>query len=323
MKPPYASQPAANAACTQSSAISVTIASTISAYLLLTKPSIMLLVLFTGAAALVVQGSLLARPVDFALVLLGLFLAGGSANALNQYFERDIDSNMTRTRKRRPLPMGTLSPGHALLFAIVIGTVGVAIFAVRFNWLTAGLALFTIVFYSFYYTLWLKPRTTNNIVIGGIAGAMAPVGAWAAATGEMAIAPLVMFLIVFLWTPPHFWSLALFCSDDYRRVKLPMLPIVNGEQATLNQIFWYTLVLVTCSLSLAVLGSGWLYLLVALWMGSTYLRMAWRARRDHQVSAARGLFKFSLVYLFVIFAAIMVDALIPAAPFLPPLPHLG
>lgn len=323
MKTSLAPQPKADTAVARAAEAGGSLVGTMSAYLLLTKPSIMLLVLFTGAAAMVVEGSFLVKPVDFALVLLGLFLAGGSANALNQYFERSIDSDMTRTRKRRPLPMGTISPTRALVFAITIGILGVAVFAARFNWLTAALALFTIVFYSFFYTLWLKPRTTQNIVIGGVAGAMAPIGAWTASTGEIAVAPFIMFLIVFLWTPPHFWSLALFCSDDYRRVNLPMLPIVKGEQATLNQIFWYTIVLVASSLSLALVGSGWLYLSIALWTGLVYIRKAWRARRDRQVSAARDLFKFSLIYLFAIFTAIMVDALIPQLPFLPQLPVLG
>lgn len=323
MKSSYVSQPEAKTAIARSGAAESTLVGTISAYLLLTKPSIMLLVLFTGAAAMVVEGTFLLRPVDFGIVLLGLFLAGGSANALNQYFERSIDSNMTRTRKRRPLPMGTISPIRALLFAIVIGVLGVVMFALRFNLLTAGLALFTIVFYSFFYTLWLKPRTTQNIVIGGVAGSMAPIGAWAAATGELAVAPFIMFLIVFLWTPPHFWSLALFCRDDYRRVDLPMLPVIKGDQATLDQIFWYTLLLVGSSLSLVLFGGGWLYLAVALWLGWVYIGKAWRAKRDGQVTAARDLFKFSLVYLFAVFTAIIVDALLPAAQFLPRLPVLA
>jgi len=291
----------------------------LSQYILLTKPSIMYLVLFTGAAALVVEGSLLREPAKFVLVLLGLYLSGGSANALNQYSERDIDAAMTRTRKRRPLPMGTISPGSALVFSVSIGVAGVVLFGLAFNWLTAGLALFTILFYSFYYTLWLKPKTVQNIVIGGIAGAMAPVGAWTAATGQMAVAPWIMFLIVFLWTPPHFWSLALFCKDDYAGVNLPMLPVIKGEEATLNQIFYYSVVLVGASLALAFVEVGWLYVLTAVALGGVYVARTFLAMRNRAVKQARSLFGFSIVYLFGLFTAMMVDAVLAAHSPFPPL----
>ena len=164
----------------------------------LTKPTIMLLVVLTGAAALVLEGGLNRRPLLFAAVLLGLTLAGGSANALNQYFERDIDARMSRTRRKRPLPKGTVTPREALVFAVTIGILSIVLFAAVFNPLSAALAAATILFYGLFYTLYLKPRTHFNIVIGGAAGAMAPVIAWAAATGTLAWTPWILFAIVFL-----------------------------------------------------------------------------------------------------------------------------
>lgn len=278
-------------------------------YLQLTKPSIMLLVLVTGAVSLVLEGSLLAQPVKFVLVLLGLYLTGGCANAMNQYLEREVDARMTRTKRRRPLPMHKISGAHALGFAVAIGVIGVTIFGVFFNWLTALLSLVTIVFYSFMYTLWLKPTTWQNIVIGGVAGAMAPVGAWTAATGATAWTPWLLFAIVFLWTPPHFWSLALFIKDDYAKVGYPMLPVVRGTKATLNQILIYTALLVPVSLAPVLTGSGWLYLALALWSGSVFLHKAIVARRSEDVNRIRGLFRYSIVYLFTICAALAVDRL--------------
>ena len=279
-------------------------------YIQLTKPSIMLLVLFTGAAALVVEGSMLGEPLQFALVLLGLYLTGGSANSLNQYLEREIDARMSRTAGRRPLPRGAIKPTRALVFSIVIGVVGVLLFGLVFNWLTAALALANILFYGLFYTLYLKPNTPQNIVIGGIAGAMAPVGAWAAATGTMHIAPWIMFSIIFFWTPPHFWTLAIFCKDDYRRAGLPMMPLVRGDVSTLSQIFYYTLVLVAVSLALPFFGAGWFYLAAAVFLGMAFIKRAWDLKKSSSAEALRPMFRFSLVYLFGIFAALMLDTLV-------------
>src|SRR3990167_3130649 len=205
------------------------------AYLELTKPRISLLFATTGLAALVLEGSL---STSWILVL-AIFLVGGSANSFNQYFERHIDSQMERTAQKRPLPLKKMSPLSALSFSIGIGVIGLGML---FQWgslLASLLGLFTILFYSFFYTLWLKPRTPYNIVIGGAAGAMGPLIAWAAVTGTLSWIPLAMFAIVFFWTPPHFWALALCCKEDYAKVALPMLPIVAGEEATRKQIFYY------------------------------------------------------------------------------------
>ncbi|MCB2231550.1 heme o synthase [bacterium] len=279
-------------------------------YLALTKPTIMLLVVFTGATALLVEGSLVHEPIRALLFLLGLYLTGGSANALNQYFERDIDARMTRTSKRRPLPQKRIAAGRALFFSLTIGLVGVAMLAALFNWLTAALSLSTILFYGFFYTLYLKPRTPQNIVIGGAAGAMAPVGAWTAATGAMGVEPWLMFLIVFLWTPPHFWALALYCKDDYVKARLPMMPVVKGEEATLKKILVYTTLLIGVSVVPVFYGAGWLYLPVALYLGWKLWALAMRAWRAREEKAYRALFGYSILYLFGLFLAMIADALL-------------
>ncbi|MDF1544274.1 MAG: heme o synthase [bacterium] len=288
----------------------------VSALIQLTKPSIMLLVLFTGATSLIIEGSFLGQPVDFFLVMLGLFLTGGSANALNQYFEREIDSRMSRTSSRRPLPTQKVKPTEALVFSITIGVVGVLLFWYFFNLLTAMLSLGTILFYSLFYTLWLKPNTPQNIVIGGIAGAMAPVGAWTAATGQFDFVPWVMFLIIFLWTPPHFWALALYSRTDYEKVKLPMMPVVVGEDRTYKQIVIYSFVLFLTSLSLLLLGAGWFYAASAIFLGYKFIRKVFRARAIRSESSLKGLFGYSLVYLFALFMAIIVDSLLLPGRFL-------
>ena len=280
-------------------------------YLNLTKPTIMLLVIITGAASLILEGSMIPRPIHFMLVLLALYLTGGSANALNQYFERDIDSRMSRTAKRRPLPQHQINSLDALIFSITIGIIGVLIFGLFFNWYSAILSLATILFYSLFYTLLLKPNTPQNIVIGGAAGAMAPVGAWVAATGHMDIAPWVLFLIVFFWTPPHFWALALFYKDDYKKAKLPMMPIVNGDKNTLNQILIYSWILVASSLAIFVSYKiSIIYGITALILGIIFLTKSYQAKREMTETRYRSLFGFSIIYLLVLFFVIIVDGMI-------------
>ncbi|MCH7689746.1 MAG: protoheme IX farnesyltransferase [candidate division Zixibacteria bacterium] len=279
-------------------------------YIQLTKPTIMLLVVFTGSAALVVEGSFLAQPLEFLLVIIGLYMTGGCANALNQYLERDLDAKMERTKNRRPLPSGRLSPTRALIFSVSIGIGGVFLFAYFFNWLTALLSLGTILFYSLYYTLWLKPNTTQNIVIGGIAGAMAPIGAWTAATNSLSVIPWLLFLIIFLWTPPHFWALALFSKKDYKIVGLPMMPVVKGEDSTRLQILVYTIILVISSLGLLFFGAGWIYGATAFILGVLFARRAFQLYIGKTDKLARQLFGQSLLYLFGVFSAVIVDALL-------------
>ena len=279
-------------------------------FLLLTKPTIMIMVIVTGAGALCFEGSLLSNLPAFALVLLGLYLTGGSANALNQYFERDIDAQMARTRNRRPLPQHKLSPGQALAFSVAIGLLGITVFAVIFNWLSAAMALATILFYGFVYTLILKPRTHLNIVIGGAAGAMAPPIAWAAATGTVSAVPWILALIIFMWTPPHFWALALFRKSDYVKVQLPMMPVVKGDRVTLNQIVIYTVLLVAVSLTLSFLGASLIYAAVAVVLGGVFVQKAIATRRHSTPNSQRGLFGYSIVYLLALFGTVIIDGLI-------------
>ncbi len=279
-------------------------------FLQLTKPTIMVMVIVTGAAALFFEGSLLADIPSFALVLLGLYLTGGSANALNQYFERDIDAQMARTKNRRPLPQHKMSPNQALVFSIAIGVMGVAIFAVFFNMLSALLALGTVLFYGFIYTLILKPRTHLNIVIGGAAGAMAPPIAWAAATGTVSAAAWVLALVIFMWTPPHFWALALFRKSDYIKVDLPMMPVVKGDRATLDQIVVYTILLVAVSLTLVALGASYIYMIGALVLGAIFIQKAVATKRHSTSQTQRGLFGYSIMYLLALFGTVIIDKLL-------------
>lgn len=279
-------------------------------YLLLAKPRIMLLVLLTGAASLVMEGSLLHSPVRFCLVLLGLLLSGGSANAFNMFFEREIDSVMSRTKLRRPLPLGIMKPENAFVFATVIGTLGVFLFAMFFNLISAFLSLATIVFYSFFYTLFLKPRTRYNIVIGGAAGSMAPVISWAAASGTIALPPLIMFMIIFLWTPPHFWSLALMAKKDYELVGYPMMPLAVGDKKTKGQILIYSLALVIFSILLLFVGAGPIYALTAAVAGSLFIYKAALLLGAGPGITPRSLFGYSIVYLLAVFTSVIVDATI-------------
>lgn len=269
----------------------------------LTKPKIMLLVLTAGASAIVAEGSMLRTPGRFVIFLLGLFLTGGCANALNQYFERRIDSMMVRTSGKRPLPLGSITPFQALFFSIVIGGTGVIMLSVIFNPLTGILSLGTIIFYGFIYTLWLKPRTSQNIVIGGIAGAMAPVGAWTAATGTISLMPWFMFLLIFLWTPPHFWSLALCFKDDYIKTKLPMMPVVEGDRKTLNLILFYAALTALVSLAPLAIEMNLIYLVISFSLGSILVYKSFQARTKKSRKYFWDLFRFSIIYLFVMLAA--------------------
>ncbi|MCC7393137.1 protoheme IX farnesyltransferase [Candidatus Sumerlaeota bacterium] len=281
-------------------------------YLSLTKPSICLLVLITGAAALVWEGSFTREPLHFLMVMVGLFSTAGCANALNQYLERDRDALMKRTAKRRPLPTGQITPRSALVFAVTTGVLGVGIFAAWFNAFSALLALATILFYAFFYTLYLKPRTAQNIVIGGAAGAMGPVIAWAAATDlqGMTWVPWVMFGIIFLWTPPHFWALALCLQEDYKANPLPMMPNVAGEKSTLRQMVVYTVALIAISLSLVWAQAGMIYMVTALVTGGLFLWKAVLSLQQRETRQYWGLFGYSIVYLFVLFGAMMVDVML-------------
>ncbi len=280
----------------------------ISDYIALTKPKIMLLVVFSGMTAGFMEGSLIHRPFDFVLAIIALYLTGGSANALNHFFERHKDAQMLRTRKKRPLPSGRMKPSHALIFAISIGTIGVLIYGLRFNWLSAMLSFGTIFFYAIIYTLLLKPNTYHNTVIGGAAGAMAPVGIWAAASGRLDITPWTIFLIIFFWSPPHFWALAVSLRDDYKAANFKMLPVMKGERETLKQIWIFSILLFLVSITPILFESGVIYLSVAILFGIPFIKKAWVARKTVQSKAIWNVFHYSILYLFILLIGLVVDS---------------
>jgi heme o synthase len=280
-------------------------------YVSLMKPHVTVLLLGTTLAAMVVaqQGF---PPVGLVVAtLVGGALAAGSANAINCYWDRDIDQIMSRTQ-RRVLPAGRLAPAQALIFGLAAGALSFVILAVWVNLLSAALALSAILFYVLIYTVWLKRTTAQNIVIGGAAGAVPVLVGWAAVTGRLSLAAWWMFLIIFLWTPPHFWALALLIKKDYARAHVPMLPVVFGERETKRQIVLYSLLLLAATLMLfAMHAMGYFYLIAALLMGGGLLALALRLWRDqNSLRYARTLFWYSNLYLAALFAVMVIDRLI-------------
>ena len=280
------------------------------AYLGLTKPTIQLLVALTGAAALVYEGSLLGRPERFGLALLALALSAGSAKALNQYFERNVDARMERTRTTRPLPQGTISPAEALVFALFLGGAAVLLFGYFFNPFSALLAAATITFYSLFYTLYLKPRTHHSIVIGGIAGGMGPVLSWAATGSPISAAPLLMLLVIFCWTPPHFWALAYCHREDFKRVDYPMLPNVVSRKRFWQLTWLWGAFTMIASLALGLIGGSIGYLAAAIILGGLFLWQIGRAGKAGTDEKARGVFIYSMAYLVLLFSALIVDRIV-------------
>ncbi len=278
-------------------------------YLTLTKPRIMTLLLLTGAAGMFV-GAQGVPPLDLlVLAMTGLALACGGASALNHVLDRDIDKLMGSRTERRPVAAGRVSPEQALEFGIVLSALSFALLASTVNLLTAVLALVGNAFYVVVYTRWLKRTTPQNIVIGGAAGAVPPVVGYAAATGSLALPALWLFLIVFLWTPPHFWALALMLKGAYARAGVPMLPVVRGERETARQILLYSLGLVAFTLVVG-LWLGPVYTAAALALGAVLVALAWLLRRDLSRGRAQLLFHYSLLYLALLFAAAAVDPLV-------------
>jgi protoheme IX farnesyltransferase len=283
----------------------------VSDYVALTKPRIIVLLLVTTATTMVVAGGRAAfAPALLAYTLLGGALAAGAANAINCYWDRDVDAVMRRTRGR-PLPAGRVAPSQALSFGLVLSVVGVAVLGLGVNWLSAGLALSGILFYVFVYTMWLKRSTPQNIVIGGAAGAIPPLVGWAAMTNQVGVPALVLFAIIFLWTPPHFWALSLYRLEDYRAAGIPMLPVAKGEDETIRQIVLYTIALIAASLLMAGLGVlGWVYLAAAIVLAVPFVLLVVRLARGRQPRAAWVLFEYSILYLGLLFAAMALDRLI-------------
>jgi len=282
----------------------------LAAYLRLTKPRIVgLLVVTTVPAMILAEGGLPSAWLMLATVLGGSVVAGG-ANAMNMYFDRDIDELMARTQSR-PVPSGQVEPGQAAVFGVLMGAGGFTFLYLVVNPLSAYLTISAFAFYVVVYTLILKRITSMNIVIGGAAGAMPPVIGWAAVTNSISLEALLMFAIVTFWTPPHFWALSLNYSSDYKRAGVPMLPVVAGPEETKRQILWHSLAMVGCTIGLGVVAAaGPAYFVPAGLLGAAFLYFALRLWRASSARPATALFRYSILYLALLFAAIAVDGLV-------------
>jgi protoheme IX farnesyltransferase len=277
-------------------------------YLALMKPRVMSLVIFTALTGLAVAPAPI-HPVIGFTALLCIAVGAGAAGALNMWYDADIDARMVRTA-RRPVPTGRVQPGEALAFGLTLAGFSIGTLGLMVNWIAAGLLAFTIFFYAVVYTVWLKRATPQNIVIGGAAGAFPPMIGWAAVTGSLSLEPVLLFLIIFFWTPPHFWALALYRTDDYARAGVPMLPVVAGDRATRRQVLAYTLILVPLGLAPWALGfAGLLYGATAALAGAVMLLLAWQVYRERRPDdrASRNLFAYSILYLFLLFAVLLVE----------------
>ena len=286
---------------------------TVRDYVDLLKPRVMSLVVFTGLVGLMIAPVHI-HPFAAAMAVLAIALGSGAAGAINMWYERDLDALMVRTAKR-PLPQGRVAPDDALGLGVLLSIFSLLLMASATNYVATALLGAAILFYVFVYTIWLKRRTPQNIVIGGAAGAFPPMIGWAAATGEVSWVGAALFMLIFLWTPPHFWALSLYRSDDYRRAGVPMLPVVAGPRETKRQMLIYTLVLLPAALAPTLLGAvGWVYGAVALVLSAIFLGHAvavFRTADDASAHpAARRMFFFSLLYLAVLFAALPVDRVV-------------
>jgi len=280
----------------------------VSDYLALMKPRVMSLVVFTALTGLAVAPGAL-HPVTAFTALLCIAVGAGAAGALNMWYDADIDAKMVRTA-RRPVPTGRVKPGEALAFGLTLAGFSVVTLGLLVNALAAALLAFTIFFYAAIYTAWLKRLTPQNIVIGGAAGAFPPMIGWAAVTGSLSLEPLLLFLIIFFWTPPHFWALALYKADDYRRAGIPMLPVVAGDLTARRQILRYTMILTPLGVAPWALGfAGPLYGLTAVAAGAIMTVLAWQVfcERRPAERASKQLFAFSILYLFLLFAVLLIE----------------
>ncbi|HRK18252.1 MAG TPA: heme o synthase [Hyphomicrobiaceae bacterium] len=279
-------------------------------YIALLKPRVMSLVVFTALVGMVAAPGQV-HPVIAAIALVCIAIGAGASGALNMWYDADIDARMARTAAR-PIPRGRVTADEALVFGTVLSFFSVATLGVLVNWVAAGLLAFTIAFYVFVYTIWLKRRTPQNIVIGGAAGAFPPMVGWAAMTGSVSLESVVLFAMIFFWTPPHFWALALYRARDYERVGVPMLPVVSGTRETRRQILLYSFLLVPIAVIPAFIGlGGKAYAAISVVLGARFLHLAWRVYRSDDGregdATARKLFGFSILYLFLLFAVLLVE----------------
>ncbi|APH71212.1 protoheme IX farnesyltransferase [Aquibium oceanicum] len=285
-------------------------------YFALLKPRVMALVVFTAVVGLLAAPVAL-NPLIALIAILSIAVGAGASGALNMWYDADIDAVMSRTASR-PVPSGRVLGGEALAFGLVLSALSVMTLGVLVNWLAGSLLAFTIFFYAVVYTMWLKRSTPQNIVIGGAAGAFPPMIGWAAATGSVGLESVILFLIIFLWTPPHFWALALFKSGEYGRAGIPMMPNVAGEASTRRQIFAYSLVVAAVGVAPWVFGfSSAAYGVCASALGVGFVWYAWgvlnQRDEDRVMKPAKALFGYSIVYLFAIFAAYLIDAVVARA----------
>ena len=280
----------------------------------LTKPRVMSLVVFTALCGLLAAPGHI-HPVIAFTAILCIATGAGASGALNQWYEADLDAKMVRTA-RRPLPDGRMDREAALHFGIGLAAFSVGIMGVAVNWLSAGILAFSIFFYAVVYTVWLKRNTPQNIVIGGAAGAFPPVIGWAAVTGDVTLMPILLFAIIFLWTPPHFWALALFMKADYAAAGVPMLPVVAGQRSTRNQIFAYSFPMAAAAIAPFALGqTGWIYGVIAIVLNAMFLALAFNVWRNDASEASgmkpeKRLFAFSILYLFLLFALFAIDRML-------------
>lgn len=278
-------------------------------YMLLLKPRVMSLVVFTAFAGLIVAPGHI-HPLIAVVAILCITVGAGASGAINMWYERDIDARMIRT-STRPLPTGRMEPANALGFGVVLAVASVLTMGLAVNHTAAALLAITIGFYVFVYTIWLKRRTPQNIVIGGAAGAFPPMIGWAAVTGDVSLASLALFAMIFMWTPPHFWALSLFRSGDYANAGIPMLPVVAGKRETKRQILIYTVLLVPVTLAPYALGaSGLLYAAAVMVLGFCFLALAVKVWFDATDKSAKQMFAFSILYLFLLFVMLIADNLL-------------
>jgi len=275
-------------------------------YFALLKPRVMSLVVFTGFVGLYLAPGHL-HPLLAAVAVLCIAVGAGASGAINMWYDRDIDAVMRRTQAR-PLPAGRMEPGEALGFGCFLAGASVIVMGLAVNWAAAALLALTIAFYALVYTVWLKRRTPQNIVIGGAAGAFPPMIGWTAVTGDIGLPSLALFGLIFFWTPPHFWALALYRAGDYEKAGVPMMPVVAGRRETKRQMLIYTVILWPLALAPTLLGiAGYLYGVVALVLSLLFTLAAVQVWRDETDAAAKRMFGFSILYLFLLFALLAVD----------------
>ena len=281
----------------------------VSDFFALLKPKVMSLVIFSGFAGMwVAPGMSDTHPFLLAVAMFSLAVNAGAAGAINMWFDRDIDGIMKRTCDR-PIPKGRVHPEEALSFGIILSVLSVMVMGLALNWMAAGLLAVANLFYVFIYTIWLKRRTAQNIVIGGAAGAFPPMIGWAAVTGDVSLYPIILFAIIFMWTPPHFWALSLFANDDYKRAQIPMLSVVAGAKHTKIQMMIYTSLLIPLTLAPYILGyAGALYGIAATVLGAIFILSNVKVLLHDDLKHAKIMFGYSVFYLFALFLGLMIDA---------------